>query len=157
MDHIRTDEGGLVQACPACGQKNRVPYDRIGQEGRCGKCGAGIPAPAAPIDVADEGHFNRLIAGALPVVVDFWAPWCGPCRMVAPELEKVAAGADGRFVVAKVNTQALQGLAGRLNVMSIPTLAVFAGGREAVRTVGARPAPAIRAFIDQSLSSAATR
>jgi thioredoxin 2 len=84
---------------------------------------------------------------ALPIVVDFWAPWCGPCHMVAPELAKVAKRHAGRLLVVKVNTDALPDLGERLGIRSLPTLAVFAGGREAGRISGARPASEIESFV----------
>jgi thioredoxin 2 len=89
-----------------------------------------------------------LIAqSSVPVVVDYWAPWCGPCRMVAPELAKVAARSAGKFLVVKVNTDALPDLGDRYRIRSIPTMAVFSGGREVSRTSGARPADEIERFI----------
>ena len=101
---------------------------------------------------ASTADFDRLVASAsIPIVVDFWAPWCGPCRMVAPELAKVAARAAGRFLVVKVNTDVLNDLGQRLKIRSIPTMAVFSGGREAARTAGARPASDIEAFVNQAI------
>ncbi|MDR1989485.1 MAG: thioredoxin, partial [Acidobacteriaceae bacterium] len=101
-----------------------------------------------PLDIARTDDFDRLVTHAsIPVVVDYWAPWCGPCRMVAPELTKVAARAGGRFLVVKVNTDLLSDLGQRYGIRSIPTMAVFAGGREVARTSGARPAADIEAFI----------
>ena len=148
---IDLDNGGLVIACPACGQKNRLAYERLADSLRCGKCKQAISAPSTPIDVHSSEDFDRLIAHAsLPIVVDYWAPWCGPCRMVAPEVQKVAARQAGRMIVVKVNTDELSDLGQRFGIRSIPTMAVFAGGKEVARTAGARPAEQIEAFVQQS-------
>jgi len=145
------DDRGLVIACPACGQKNRLAYERLGVPARCGQCKQDVHLPSAPLEIASTADFDRLVASAsIPIVVDFWAPWCGPCRMVAPELVKVAARASGRFLVVKVNTDVLNDLGQRMNIRSIPTLAVFSGGREVARTAGARPASDIEAFVQQA-------
>src|SRR5438132_1105409 len=150
MAKATLDDRGVLVQCPACGQKNRLVYSRIGEPSRCGQCKQPLTAPSAPIDVSDAAAFDRLIASSsLPVVVDFWAPWCGPCRMVAPELEKVAARQAGRVLVVKVDTDQLGDLGQRFGVRSIPTMAVFAGGREVGRTTGARPASDIEAFVEQ--------
>jgi thioredoxin 2 len=99
--------------------------------------------------------FDRVLANAsTPVVVDYWAPWCGPCRMVAPELMKVGARRAGQWLVVKVNTDALSDLGQRYGIRSIPTLAVFSGGREVARTAGARPAADIEAFVAQATQKA---
>jgi len=151
MASLIADDRGVVTSCAACGQKNRLAYERLGDVVRCGKCKQPLPAPTAPVEVSQSTDFDQLVARAsIPVVVDFWAPWCGPCRMVAPELEKVAARRAGQLIVVKVNTDALADLGQRLRVQSIPTLAVFAGGREVARTAGARPAADIEAFVDQA-------
>jgi len=148
MAPLTLDDRGVVVGCTACGQKNRLAYGRMAEPVRCGACKAAIAAPAAPLDVATAEDFDRLIARAsVPVIVDCWAPWCGPCRAVAPELAKVAARAEGRFLVVKVNTDALADLGQRLGIRSIPTMAVFKNGREVSRTSGAMPAADIEAFI----------
>lgn len=146
------DERGLIVACPSCGQRNRVPFS--GAASRCGRCRTAIPAPAEPIEVPSASAFDALVMQAgTPVIVDFWAPWCGPCRMVAPELARVAAANAGRYLVVKVNTDQVQELAERYRIQSIPTMAVFDGGREAGRTSGARPAADIEAFVRQTLQT----
>ena len=153
MDGPTLDDRGVILACPACGQKNRLAYERLGDPVRCGRCKQAVSSPGAPIEVANSADFDRLVAHAsLPVVVDYWAPWCGPCRMVAPELEKVAARQTGKYVVVKVNTDVLTDLGSRFGIRSIPTLAVFRGGKEVARTSGARPAAEIEKFVDGTVS-----
>ena len=115
-------------------------------------------APGEPIEVQQSADFDRLIAqSSLPVVVDYWAPWCGPCRMVAPELQKVAARQAGQAIVVKVNTDELSDLGQRFGIRSIPTLAVFEGGKEIARESGARPAPEIEAFIARARAAVPAR
>lgn len=153
-----SDDRGIIVACPACGQKNRRAYERLAHPVRCARCKQDLPAVGLPVEVGHASDFDRLVgAASLPVVVDFWAPWCGPCRMVAPEIEKVAARQAGRLVVAKVNTDAVDELGDRLGIRSIPTMAVFADGREVARTAGARPAADIEAFVTQALQPASRR
>src|SRR5579872_330980 len=153
MSESTLDELGVVVECPDCGQMNRIRYERLGDSVRCGRCKKAVSAPAVPVEVRSSADFDRLVAGAsIPVVVDFWAPWCGPCRMVAPEMQKVAARQAGQMLVVKVNTDALPELGDRFRIQSIPMFAVFARGREVTRTVGARPATDIEAFVKQAVS-----
>jgi thioredoxin 2 len=153
MHTLGLDQHGVIVNCPQCGQKNRLVYGRLGHPVRCPVCKTTLPAPGAPIEVGSAAQFDSLVAqAALPVVVDFWAPWCGPCRMVAPELQKVAGRQAGRLLVVKVNTDELEELGRRYAIRSIPTMAVFAGGREVARSSGARPANEIETFVEQATS-----
>jgi len=151
MATFTLDERGIVVACSSCGRNNRLPYNRLDHPVRCANCKTALAPPSEPIEVTRSDEFDRLVReSAIPVVVDYWAPWCGPCRMVAPELVKVAGRNAGRFLVVKVNTDALTDLGERFGIRSIPTLAVFAGGREVARTAGARPAADIEAFVENA-------
>jgi thioredoxin 2 len=151
MGLLNIDERGVVLPCGACGQKNRLVYERLGDAVRCGTCKSELSGTSAPLDVSTVEDFDHLIAhSSIPVVVDYWAPWCGPCRMVAPELAKVAARSQGRFLIVKVNTDALGELGRRFGIRSIPTMAIFAKGREVNRMSGARPAVEIESFIAQA-------
>jgi thioredoxin 2 len=118
----------MIRQCPACGKKNRIPPEHLADEGRCGNCKAPIPPIDQPID-ADVDTFDEIVAGArVPVLIDFWAAWCGPCRMAAPEVKRAAAEMKGRAVVLKVDTEAHPNLAQRFNVMSIPNFVVMKNG-----------------------------
>lgn len=150
--NLQLDDIGVHTICATCGQKNRVAFGKLGHEARCGQCKEPLAPGQAPLEAGSVADFDRLVShSSVPVVVDFWAPWCGPCRMVAPELEKVARRSEGRFLVVKVNTDVLDELGARHAIRSIPTMAVFANGREVQRTSGARPAQDIEAFIAQAV------
>ena len=155
MSNLEPDEQGLLVQCANCGQRNRLRYERFGSSFRCGKCRAELPPPGEPIDVRDERVFDTLTARSpLPVLVDFWAAWCGPCKMVAPEFAKVAAEGSGRWIVAKVNTEEAPRLAARFRVTSIPTMVVVKDGEEIARQMGAMPAARIRQFVEQASAQA---
>src|SRR5436853_765705 len=103
MTAIETDERGLLVACPNCGKRNRMEYERLGQQFRCGNCHTELSLPRQPAEVTTEAAFEALIIrSALPVLVDFWASWCAPCKMSAPFIDQIAEETAGRWVVAKV-------------------------------------------------------
>jgi len=146
------DEKGILMSCPSCGTRNRLGWARLSRAGRCGSCRQPLPSPSLPLQVEAQAQFDALIGqSALPVLVDFWAEWCGPCKMLAPELERLAAQAGRDFLVAKVDTEALPALANRFAIRSIPSLLLFQHGSELARAAGAQPASALRAFIDKAL------
>lgn len=148
------DERGLVVNCPQCGQANRLAYDRLNSAFRCPACKTELTPPAVPVEIPSSAVFDALTThAALPVLVDFLAPWCGPCRMIAPEVSKVAQAGAGQWLVIKVNTEAQPGLAQRFSIQSIPTLAVFHRGRELARQAGAMAAPAMIQFLQNALQS----
>ena len=140
----------LHVVCPACDAINRVPGDRLGSGPKCGQCHRPL-FNAAPVPL-DEGRFARHLARSdVPLLVDFWAPWCGPCRMMAPAFEAAARELEPRVRLVKVNTEEAQGLASRLGIRSIPTLALFRGGVEVARTAGAMDTRGIVAWARQGL------
>jgi len=150
----KLDGAGVIVNCSTCGRANRLAFEKLTKTARCGHCKAAVSAPSTPIEVEDSAAFDAAASrSALPLVVDFWAPWCGPCRTVAPEIERLARSTAGRYLVVKVNTDAHQDIAGRFRIQSIPTLAVISRGREIDRTSGARPAAEIEAFVDRALEA----
>lgn len=127
--------------CPACGTSNRVPAEKLAKDLApiCGRCKARLLVQKQPITVTDETFASAVEGSPLPVLVDAWAPWCAPCRMIAPVVEELAAEMAGRVRVAKLNVDDNPATASRFNLRSIPTLLVIKGGREIDRIVGLQP------------------
>lgn len=142
------DQNGVLVACSACQTMNRLKYDALERATKCGKCQGPLPFPNEPIELTGTQLFDAVITNAsVPVVVDFWAVWCGPCHMMAPEIEKVAQRTAGRALVLKIDTDANPELSQRYQIRSIPTIAIFLDGREATRAAGVQPASSIEQLI----------
>jgi thioredoxin 2 len=136
--------------CPACAAVNRVAPDKPAAEAKCGKCLEPL-FTGHPVALSDQTFARRVSRNSIPVVVDFWADWCGPCKTMAPEFEKAAHSLEPAVRFAKLDTEAAQESAARLNIRSIPTMILFQGGKEIARQSGAMPAGHIIQWLRQAV------
>ena len=138
MAHVDLDDRGILVACTNCGKNNRLAFDKLGVAVRCGQCKQPLAMVNTPVELHSTVDFDRIVAqSSLPVLVDYWAPWCGPCRTMAPQFEAAAARLEPKVRLAKIDTEAQPGLGQRFGIRSIPTLVLFRGGREVARQSGA--------------------
>ncbi len=137
----RSDSRGVILECSSCAAANRIAFARLGQRAHCGTCKDLLPQASHAIEVSSSEAFHHLIEQSpLPVVVDFWAEWCGPCKMMAPEFGKAAMQAAGETILAKVNTEQLPDVAAGQRIQGIPAFILYKNGHEISRTTGFQPA-----------------
>ncbi len=149
--NVTLEADAEVVACPSCGRANRVRRNRVveGLNPVCGHCKKSLAVDAAPVTVTDLNFAAEVLGFPRPVLVDLWAAWCAPCRMIAPALEEIAGELMGKVRIAKLNVDENPRTHAGLRVSGIPTLVMFKGGKEVDRVVGALPPPQLRAWIER--------
>jgi thioredoxin 2 len=142
--------GSIVRSCLACGSKNRIPARHLADQGRCGRCKTALPPLADPLEV-DGPRFQEIVdAAAVPVLIDFWAPWCPPCRAAAPMVKKVAEEMTGRAIVLKVDTDQNPELAARFDVRGIPNFVVLKQGKVVSQQAGLVSATQMKSWLENA-------
>jgi len=137
-----------IRNCPTCGKPNRIPARHLSDTGRCGSCKSPLPPQNEPLEV-DDDTFGQVVAEAtVPVLTDFWAAWCGPCRMAAPEVRELAREMAGKALVLKVNTEENPQVAARFNVQSIPNFVVLRNGQAVFQQAGFAPRAEMRRWLE---------
>ena len=143
----------MILTCPNCGRKNRSPAKRLADTGRCGACRTEISPVGKPIE-ADPQTFEEVTSDAtVPVLVDFWAAWCGPCRTAAPEVEKTAADMKGKAIVLKVDTERHPQLAAKYGVQGIPNFVVLKGGKVVSQQAGVAPSAQMKQWLERAAAA----
>jgi thioredoxin 2 len=141
------NNNSAILRCANCGSKNRVLLDRLSSQPRCGKCKSLLHIPDRTVSISAEQFQREVLEETIPTAVDFWAPWCGPCRMMSPILEDIAQRHPGRIKIVKVNSDENQSISARFGIQGIPTLILFRDGQELDRLVGAAPREHILHFL----------
>jgi thioredoxin 2 len=140
----------MIYRCDTCGTLNRVPPERKGQAPKCGRCKNKVDISGHPQEVDDDAFDAAVRDAPVAVLVDFWAPWCGPCRTAAPIIEELGEELAGEILVLKVNTDEAQRVAGKFGIRSIPTFMIFKDGKEVARQSGVMPPAQMRAWLDRA-------